>query len=95
MTNVELEAHIEAMPAIRAERLLDAVQVATYPLHLQHAPMAARAWWRQLMAETQDTIAEAVRSTHRAPRFVFNGVAVGVSNLKRKLAESLGGGFAA
>jgi hypothetical protein len=93
---VELEAHIEMMQSVRAERLLDAAQVATYPLHLQHAPQHAKAWWQRLISDAQDVVIATVRQTaQRGARFSFNGLAVGVGELKTQLSEVLGGGLAA
>lgn len=92
---MELEAHIEMMRSVRAERVLDAAQVATYPLHLQHAPDVAKSWWRGLMDDAQDTIRTARTAGARGPRFFFNGLAVGVGELKTKLAGALGRGLAA
>jgi hypothetical protein len=93
---VELEAHVEAMHVIRAERMLDAAQVAAYPLHLQHAPQQAKTWWQRLLSDAQDAMIATVRQTaQRGARFTFNGLAVGVGELKTKLAGALGRGLAA
>lgn len=93
---MELEAHIEAMPALRADRLLDGAQVAAYPLYLQHAQRHAQDWWRRLVAQAQDTVSAAVqRATGRKPMFLFNGMAIEAGALKRKLGEALGRGLVA
>lgn len=92
---MELTAYIEAMNAIRAERLLDAAQVAAYPLHLQHAPRQAQDWWRRLLSDAQDTIAPLRETARRGARFTWNGAAVGFTELRSKLAAALGGGLSA
>jgi hypothetical protein len=99
MTNCLFEAYVTMMPAIRAERMLDAAQVASYPLYLQHAAEQAKSWWQRLVDDTQTTLRQMVagreQDGQRGPRFTFNGQGVSISALKERLAGALGRGLSA
>lgn len=93
---MELEAHIEGMHAVRANRLLDGAQVAAYPVYLQHDRRHAQDWWRRLVEQAQDTLASVTeRISGGRPAFLLNGVAVGFRELKEKLGAALGAGSVA
>lgn len=94
MTNVELDAHVDMMPAIRAERMLDAAQVAIYPFHAERTPEHAKSWWERLLSDARSTFRQ-VAKQQRTSRSLFslNGVAVGFQELRAKLGSALGGGL--
>ncbi len=95
MTNTELEAHIEMMASVRAERVLDMAQAAAYPLYLQHAPDHAKWWWQRLLDDVNDVLQEVIRQPNKRALFTFNGVAISMAGLKEKLGQALGRGLSA
>lgn len=95
MTNVELEAHVEMMGPLRADRLLDGAQVAAYPLYLRHDARHAQDWWRRLVADAQQTVSAVKAATQRGALFSLNGIGMGFAELRAKLGERMGRGLVA
>lgn len=98
MTVGELAAYADEMPALHAEWMLDAAQVAIYPSTAQFAPDAARTWWDSLMhaaAGDEPVSAAAMPDDRTAGGFSLNGKPISFDALSANLSYMLGGGVAA
>lgn len=88
MPECVLQAYLDQIPRLRAERMMAAAEAASVPYFEKGAH---REWWqRQGQAATAESAP--VPGGQRTP-FTFNGRPMQLGGLKRELATALGGGF--
>lgn len=88
---IECFAALEAeIPAVRAERMMDAAQAAVYP-HVSKS--GARQMWREWTQAVQRSANQAARRS--AALFVVDGKPVGISGFRTWIRRALGKGLAA
>lgn len=83
MTSGLFEAHIEMMPKLHAEMMLDAATAAT-------AQFQEADWWDRLVARARGVAANAVRRAF--PMFTFNAKPINTSDgLRRAFNQNVEG----
>lgn len=86
MPECVLDAYFEQMPRLRAERIIDAARAAAGPYQKQ-------GWWDALRDQAYGAVRQATAAAGAGARLAFNGVPVGVRELKSRLNQALGGGY--
>lgn len=89
MPECVLQAYLDQIPRLRAERMMAAAEAASVPYFEKGAH---REWWqRQGQAATAESAP--ARAAGSGTLFTWNGAPMGLPALKGKLAGVLGGGF--
>lgn len=89
MTECLVLRYAEELPRLQAEQVLNAGQAALYPVLAQYGK--GRGWWESWSKRARRTARGVADS--QIGQFFFNDVPVSIRQLKRKLADHLGGGF--
>lgn len=92
MTVGELAAYADEMPALHAEWMLDAAQAAAYPMTMQLAPEAAKAWWDGWASAAAGAVTVVGEVVTKAADFTLNGVSLTFDKLSQQISRMLGGG---